>query len=247
MTTELVALALVVIATVLLPALRFLRRKAPLLLRDIPAFSHLRRAAGMSVEEGTRLHLVLGQGDLLSPRGAASFAALALLRRIGERSSIGDRPLIASAGDATLTLLAQDTLQTAYQVAGEEERFRPEQSRLSGLTPFSYAAGTMSTISQEQVSTNILIGDFGAEAGLLADAAERTNTTLIAAAMEPAAQSVLFASTVEPLVGEELFAAPAYLSQDASQQAGLQTQDLLRWILILTMLLLAGLKAVGGL
>ncbi len=242
---DLVALALILIAAVLLPALRFLQRRTPVTLRNIPAFSRLRRATAISVEEGTRLHLALGHGDLLLPRGAASFAALALLRKIGEGASIGDRPPIATSGDAVLALLSHDTLQTAHQATGEEERFQPNQAQLSGLTPFSYAAGAMSVISQENVSTNIVIGDFGAEAGLLADAAERANTSLIAAAMEPSAQAIFFASTSEPLVGEELFAAPAYVGQEAFQRASLQVQDVLRWLIILTLLILAGLKGVG--
>ena len=103
----------------------------------------------------------------------------------------------------------------------------------------------MTATHQDQVSTDVLMGDFGPELGLLTEAAERENATLIAAASDPASQSILFASTNEPLVGEELFALPAYAGDDPAQRASLQVQDILRWLIILALLAAAGLKMVG--
>jgi hypothetical protein len=144
-----------------------------------------------------------------------------------------------------LAALSQDTLQAAYQSAGVEELFQPTSGRLGGLTPFSYAAGAMTVARQEQVSTDVLIGDFGPEIGLLTEASERENAALVAAASDPSAQSILFASVSEPLVGEELFAASAYIGADPAQRASLQVQDILRWLIILALLASAILKMVG--
>lgn len=243
--TQLLALALFLFAAFLLLVLTFIKRKSPPAFREIAAFARLRRAAGLAVEDGTRLHVSLGRGAPASLRGAASLSALALLRQLGEQTSISDRPPIATSGDPVLAILSQDTLQAAYQSAGAEELFQPENGRLGGLTPFSYAAAAMTVARQEQVSTDAVVGDFGAEVGLLAEASERENSTLIAAATDPAAQSILFASASDPLVGEELFAAPAYLGHDAAQRASLQTQDVLRWLIILALLAAAALKLAG--
>lgn len=242
---ELIALGLTVFAAVLLLALTLIKRKSPPVFREIAAFTRLRRAAGMSVEDGTRLHVSLGRGGLISPRGAASLSSLALLRQLGEQTSISDRPPVATSGDPVVAALSQDTLQAAYQAAGAEESFQLDSGRLGGLTPFSYAAGAMTVARQEQVSTNVTVGDFGAEVGLLAEASERENAALIAAAVDPAAQAILFASASEPLVGEELFAAPAYVGNDAAQRASLRVQDVLRWLVILALLAAAALKMTG--
>jgi hypothetical protein len=80
---------------------------------------------------------------------------------------------------------------------------------------------------------------------LLTEASERENATLIAAATDPSAQSILFASASDPLVGEELFAATAYIGNNPAQRASLQVQDILRWLIILALLAAAGLKVVG--
>jgi hypothetical protein len=243
--TQPLALGLILLAAILLLVLTLIKRKAPPVFREIAALTRLRRAAGLAVEDGTRLHVSLGRGGLVSLRGAASLSALALLRQIGEQTSISDRPPVATSGDPVLAALSQDTLQAAYQSAGVDELFQPTSGRLSGLTPFSYAAGAMTVARQEQVSTDVVMGDFGAEVGLLTEASERENATLIAATSEPSAQAILFASATEPLVGEELFAATAYLGNNSAQQASLQVQDILRWLIILGLLASVVLKMAG--
>jgi hypothetical protein len=243
--TTLLGLALVILAAVLLAVFALIKRKSPPAFREIAALTRLRKAAGLTVEDGTRLHVTLGHGKLVTPPGAASLAALGLLRQVAEQTSISDLPPVATSGDPLLSTLSQDTLKAAYRAAGIEELFDPNTGRLAGMSPFSYAAGAMSVNREEQVSTNVLIGDFGPEVGLLADSAERENATLIAAAADPAAQSILFASTNEPLVGEELFAMQAYVSEDSYQRASLQLQDILRWLVILFLVGAAGLKMLG--
>ena len=97
----------------------------------------------------------------------------------------------------------------------------------------------------ENVSSNVLIGHFGPEVALLTDTAERTNSPTIAATVDPAAQSILYASADEPLIGEELFAAGAYSDAGRAHQASLQVQDLFRWAIILILLGGSALKLVG--
>ena len=245
--TQIFGLALLLIAALLLITLTLIKRKTPVAFRDIPALTRLRKSAGMAVEEGTRLHVSLGRGNLLGQFGGSGLAGLALLRQVSEQASISDRPPLSSTGDASLAILSQDTLNAAYKSAGAEELYQPSNGRLTGLTPFSYAAGAMSMIRGEQISANVLIGDFGPEAALLVEAAERENALTIGAASDPAAQAVLFATASDPLTGEELFAAPAYAGRDPSHRASLQVQDVLRWAVVLALLAAAGLKLVGAL
>jgi hypothetical protein len=197
------------------------------------------------VENGTRLHISLGLGNLFTARGASAFAGLAMLRRLAESTSVSDRPPIVTSGDASLSILSQDTLQAGYKAAGAEEQYRASTGRLTGLTPFSYAAGTIPVIRDENVSANVVLGDFGAEAALLAEAADRENTHLIAASDNLSAQSVLYAAAQDPLIGEELFAAGAYVGAGPSHEASLQVQDVLRWLIIVAILIGAFLRFVG--
>jgi hypothetical protein len=67
----------------------------------------------------------------------------------------------------------------------------------------------------------------------------------VAAADDPAAQAVLYASVDDPLIGEELFAAGAYTNAGSPHQASLQVQDVLRWVIILILLVGSALSLIG--
>lgn len=205
-------------------------------LRPIRAMQRLRRAIGLAVEDGTRLHVSIGESSIVGPHNASALVGLSTLERIGVLSSISDRPPVATSGDGSLAILSQDTLRAAYRIANVPEQYEPSLARLAGPTPFSYIAGTLPVITDERVSANILIGNFGPEVALLTDAADRENEFSLAASDSFAAQAVMYASAREPLIGEELFAVPAYLQAGPIYQAGLRAQDVLRWVVVAALL-----------
>ena len=237
-----VALSFLVLAAVLLIGLTLWRRRTPGALRLIAAYERLNRSVGLAVENGTRLHISLGRGNFFTTQAGSALAGLAMLRRLAERTSLSDRPPVVTSGESSLAILSQDTLQSGYRTVGAEDQYRFTTGRLTGLTPFSYAAGTLATIHDESVSANIFIGDFGAESALLAEASDRENTSLIAASDNLSAQSIFYASAQDPLIGEELFAAGAYVGAGASHEASLNVQDILRWLIILAIIIGSVLK-----
>ena len=240
----LVGFGIIFLSGVLMLGLAALRRKSSPVFREIPAITRLRQAIGRVVEDGTRLHVSLGRGALATPQSASALAGLTLLRHLAELTSAGDKPPIATSGEAALAILSQDTLQMGSQ-ASAQGAYDPTAGRLTGLTPFSYAAGAIPTIRDENISTNILIGNFGVEAALLADAAERANTFTLGSSDNLTAQAVLFASAQEALIGEELFAAGAYVNARPIHYASLTAQDILRWLIIGVILVGAVLKLAG--
>src|SRR5262245_41206092 len=116
------ALSLLALAAILLLALTLWRRRSPGALRLIDAYERLNHSVGLAVENGTRLHISLGRGNLFTARGGSALAGLAMLRRLAERTSVSDRPPIVTSGDASLAILSQDTLQSGYRAAGAEDQ-----------------------------------------------------------------------------------------------------------------------------
>jgi hypothetical protein len=239
-----IALSVIVLTALLLGVITLWKKNSPTRLRDIPALTRLYRMLGLSVEDGTRLHISLGHGSLLDARGGA-LAGLAALRIIAEKTSVSDMPAVASSGDPVFGLLTQDTLQAGYQAAGVDELYVPTSGRVTGLTPFGYAAGAMNISQNEKVSANIMLGHFGPEVALLADVSDRDSVTMIGASDDLSGQAVLFANTQDALIGEELFAAGAYLGAGVTHIASLTVQDILRWLVILALLGGAAAKFVG--
>ncbi len=214
-------------------------------LRSISAFNHLRRAIGRAVESGSQLHLSLGRGSITGTESAAGFVGLSTLEGVIRSASTGDNPPVATTGDATLAILARDTLAAAYSSIGIGEQYDPHSGQLTGMTPFSFAAGTLSTIADPKTSTHLFLGHFGSEVALLGDRVERSQDLSLAGSDNLAGQAVLYASVEEPLIGEELFASGAYLHAGPAHIASLQAQDVVRWLLIAFILAGVALKFLG--
>lgn len=240
----LVAFSVVFLTATLMVMIAIMRAKKGSNRRGIPALERMKYAVGRLVEDGTRLHVSLGRGNLVTPQSASSLAGLALLQRLAKITSTSDKPPIATSGEALMSILSLDTLRNAAENFTQTTN-EPSAGRLTGLTPFSYAAGVMSTIREENVSTTILMGNFGMEAALITEAAERAGNFTLAGSDNLTAQAVLYATARETLIGEELFAASAYTDPKPVQTASLIVQDILRWATILVLLGWGLLKAAG--
>jgi hypothetical protein len=77
------------------------------------------------------------------------------------------------------------------------------------------------------------------------EATERKGSLMVAGSDSLPAQAVIYSSTENPLIGEELFAGGAYLQVGGMHLASLKTQDVFRWILVFSILVGGILKLVG--
>ena len=238
---------LITSALVLLLSVRQKRSAVAPVFRRINALSKFKQAVNFSVEEGKRIHVSLGNASLTLPASASAFISLTALRRISQLSSAGDNPPVATSGDSVLAILSQDTL---HQVARENhtlDLYNPNLGSLAGVTPLSYVAGTLEQMRDPAVKTNVLIGNYGSEVGFLSQTSEENGSYTLAASDSLTAQAVLYATTEQTLIGEELFALPAYLHSTPIYSASLQAQDMLRGLVVIIVLGGTLLKLLGAL
>ncbi len=160
-------------------------------------------------------------------------------------ASTSDLPSMCTSGNGCFQILSRDISKSYTVESNKNEMADPGLTQLPGITPFSYAAGTLEATRDAQVSANVLIGHFGAEAGLLCDAAQKAGTYTLAASDSIVAQSIFMAAADDQLVGEEVYALPAYLGIAPVHQASLKAQDLLRILIVLGLGAAALLKLLG--
>jgi len=214
-------------------------------LRKIAAFDKVAHAIGLSVEAGKRIHLSLGNSLISSENASSGFMGLSVLKKIIKVAANSDRPPIVVSGDATLSILSQCSIQAAGQDLSIQPKTEIPTNWLVGLTPYSFAVGSLPVIYDEQTSIDILLGHFGSEVGLILDASERTGNISLAGSDQLNAQAIVYAAAQEPLIGEELYAAGAYVQTGGMHQASLHAEDVLRWIIVGIALGGAILKMVG--
>jgi hypothetical protein len=205
-------------------------------IRPIPAFDKIIQEVNVSVEDGTQLHISLGRGGVPSPESASGFAGLSILKQVIEISSMSDYPPVASTGNPTISILAQDTIKGTSKAISIADPNRNPSGELVGVTPFSYATGTLTIIRDNNVSANVFAGWFGNEVIWLTTAGERQSSPTIAGAAQLPAQAIIYASASDPLIGEELYAGGAYLGAGKIHLASISTQDVFRWIIIFLIL-----------
>ena len=213
--------------------------------REIPAFARLGRGVGMAVEAGSRLHISLGRGGTNGPQISSALVGLGLLERIARAALVSDSPPVATSGEGALAVLSQDTLRSTFRSIGATGQYSPEFGQLTGVTPFSYAAGTLPVIYDGHVTASVLAGHFGSEVALIVDATERSGSLTLGGSDNITGQAVLYATAQEPLIGEDLFAVGAYTRPNSWHTASLRTQDIFRWVLVGIILVGAVLKLLG--
>lgn len=234
MTPMIVLAVFVVLGLLLFLLTRSVRAGRTAVLRPLTSYQGLTGQIGRAIESGRQLHLTLGQGSLVGRANPASVSATAVLDNLAKDGCANGTPPLVTVGDGTLLPLAQGSLQYALAQAGRSGDFDLSLTQFVAhdTDPFAYSAGVAALLQQQRVASNIMVGRFGPELAIIAEAANRQNIEQVIGTDDPTALAVALTATDNVLIGEELYATSAYLEGNASQIASLQLQDILRWVVV---------------
>jgi hypothetical protein len=202
-------------------------------LRRIRAFDTLKGLMARAVESGRGLHVSLGIGSMANQSTADSLAGLSALNFLSEQAAETGTPPIVSMSDPTVMLFAQNVVRTTHadSLAGVEEAVR--QIRWIAPQPAAYVAGVMNILDSEEVDGTVMVGKFGDEYLLMGETAARHGMAHIGGTSDPNTLPFIYASAQETLLGEEIYAAGAYLENNPAHVASLVAQDGIRWVIAL--------------
>lgn len=213
--------------------LRNPERARRLVVRPVDAFNDLPQKAGEAVEGGTRIHVSLGAGVVGTQSTTGVLAGVTVLDAVAETATISDKPPVITTGEGASATLAQNALRRAYNRQNAIEEYDPLSGRMAGPTPLSYTAGVMATLKDETVSTSLLIGTFGNEVALMADAGRGENAHQIIGTDDTQAQAAAYVTADQALIGEDVYASGAYLlGGKPFHRASLHAQDVVRFIIM---------------
>lgn len=234
---------ILLVATLMLLIVRRLRAGAHYSLRPLDGFLALGQQTGQAVESGRQVHVTLGRAPLAGINGPTSVAALEVLGYLAQESSESGISPKVTLGDATLLPAAKGEVHRAHVVSSID---RDDVQFLADTNfPLAYAAGVTNAIHHDEIASNVAVGRFGAEVALIAEAARRDGHEQIIGTDDPTALALATLYSENVLWGEELFAAGAYLEGNSAQVASVRTQDILRWLVAGTILLITLLRIVG--
>ena len=215
--------------------------------RSLPALDELNMAMARAAETGQPIHISPGAGSLHGTTIAPeSFAGLMLAQRVAVAAARRGANISASSGDAVAHLAVRGTVRVAYRNAGYAEDYRPNSIQLyADHDPLAFAAGVGNRYATETVEASVTVGDFGDTYLLLGEQGRQRNIPQIAGATNPASLASAIITANGTLLGEEIYAAEAYVAPTPLGIARLLTHDAIRWMLIAIILIGLVLKALN--
>lgn len=204
-------------------------------LRSIPAYDATREGLAVAAETGRSIHTSPGSGGVGSGdiSTASTLAGMVIVEAMARVGAITGAPVEATTNDAIAYALTDNALRRGYVRAGWSLESESGSARfLTHNDPLAYAAAAAEVVAHNRVSHSVMAGKFGPEVLLILEAQRRSGAQQIAGASEPQALALMQITADHTLVGEELFAAGAYLERRTSHIASLLAQDGLRWAVI---------------
>ncbi len=236
-TTKLVTLiaALISIAIVLYTTFHRKSREA-FRVREIAGLRAVEEAIGRATEMARPVLYTPGWGgDIQRP---TTIASMNILSHVARQAAQYDCRLLFPTHDPVIMAVAQEVMREAYAQAGYPDRFRENDAFYVSSSQFGYAAAVEGLISRLKPASMFLLGTFEAESLILAETGNINGAIQIAGTDSTIQLSFFIVACDYVLIGEELFAASGYLSEDPSILASVRAQDMLK-VLIAAILILA--------
>jgi hypothetical protein len=214
------------------------RRGRPVFVRRIAGLDHLDDALGRATEMGRPILFSPGFGDLGQ---MSTYAGLAVLDyAVRQCARFGIRVLVPVAG-AAMFPVTQDTVRDAFATEGRPDLYTPGDVLYLSGDQNAFAAAVTGMMERERVAAAFYFGSYGFESLLMAETGNRIGAIQVAAT-DSFFQVPFFLTACDyTIIGEELYAAGAYLSREPTMLGSLSGQDVGKAVTAL--LLVAGVAA----
>ena len=217
-------------------------RRRELKIRRIAGLEALDEALGRATEMGKPVLFIHGLRDMSQ---IPTIAAVNILGRVARRTAEYDTALRVVAPDPVVMSVSQETVKASYIEAGRPDAFNPDHVFVASTEQFSYAAAVEGIMVRDRPAAHIMMGYFYAESLLLAETGSTTGAIQIAGT-DAFTQLPFFVTTCDyTLLGEELYAASAYLSGEPRMLGSLKGQDGGKAILLVVLIVGTVLSTLG--
>ena len=157
--------------------------------------------------------------------GVPTIASTSILAEVAKKVAAHDTQLKVPHFDPIVMTVSKEIVKQAYAEVNRLDSYRDDINFFVSQDQFSYAASVDGMIHREKPAACFFIGHFMAESLLLAEVGATTGAIQIAGTEQESQLPFFFTSCDYTLIGEELYAAGAYLSKEPMLQSTLKVQD----------------------
>ncbi len=241
-TTKWATLIASIIMGIMVVVALYRARRFDLFIRPIAGLEELDNAVGRATEMGRPVMFVPGWGTLGEP---CTISAMMILNQVAKKTAEYDIRIISPHVDYFVLPLAQEMVLTAYNEAGRADAYNPEDIYFVSDSQFAFSAAVNGITVRERVATIFYMGFFNAEALLMTETGNQSGAIQIAAS-DAITQIPFFITTCDyTLIGEEFYAASAYLSRNIELVSMLKAQDYFKLLIVVSVIFGTLISSLG--
>ncbi len=233
-------IAVVLFSAAILLYTRWAKQGKPLFVRKIAGLDAVEEAVGRATEMGKPVLFIPGIQELDEIQ---TIAGISILGRVARITARYETPLMVPVRYPLVLAAGQEVVEQAYTEVGKKDAYQEDIVRYVAGEQFAFTATVNGIMMRDRPAANIYMGAFFAESLLLAETGNAAGSIQIAGTAEPAQLPFFIAACDYTLMGEELYAASAYLSHEPLMLGGLKGQDFIKVIIVA--LIIAGVILVS--
>ena len=213
-----------------------------LFIRRIAGLDAIEEAVGRATEMGKSVLYIPGIHDM---QDIQTVASMIILGNVAKTIASYDIPLIVPIRQPFVVPVAEEAVRQGYLAAGRPDAFMKDNIRFISDEQFAYAAAVSGIMLRERPAANLLLGAFFAESLLLAETGASTGAIQVAGTANIHQLPFFVVACDYTLIGEELFAASAYLSREPKLLGSLKGSDLAKALIVLAIIVGTILETAG--
>ncbi|NNM24749.1 MAG: fibronectin type III domain-containing protein [Phycisphaerales bacterium] len=214
------------------------RSGKPVKVRKIAGLEAVDEAVGRATEMGRSCLYIPGIQDINEIQTIASMTVLA---RVAKTAAEYDAKVEVPTSRSLVMTTARETVQAAFLAAGRPDAYNKDLIYYVTDEQFGFVAYLQGMMVREKPAACFYMGAFFAESLILAETGNSIGAIQIAGTAMPAQLPFFVAACDYTLIGEEFFAASAYLSGSPEELGSLKGQDVGK--VIVAILLVIGVLA----
>jgi hypothetical protein len=199
------------------------RRGVTLTVRKIAGLEAVDEAVGRATEMGRSCLFVPGVQDM---NELQTIAGLNVLARVAKTAAEYDARIEVPTSKSLVMTAARETVEASYLGAGRPDTYNADNIYYVTDEQFGYVAYLQGMMVRDKPAACFYMGSFFAESLILAETGNSIGAIQIAGTAQPAQLPFFVAACDYTLIGEEFFAASAYLSGQPDQLGSLKGQDI---------------------
>ena len=236
-------ITIIAMSSTLMYNVRYALRGGEFYLRPIPGLQAVEEAVGRSTEMGRPILYVPGIQDMDQ---VETVAGVIVLGHVAKMTARYETSLNVPVSRSIVMKAAREACRESYMMEGRPDMFNEDMVHYLTDDQFAYAAGVNGIMVREKPAACMYMGKFYAESLILAETGNSIGAIQIAGTASQAQIPFFVTACDYTLIGEEFFAASAYLSKKPELIGGVRGQDMIKIAVIVTIIISAGLMVLYG-